>query len=191
MVGEMTLAFLGIDTGRAAVDAALVAGIVAVTLAVLRGLALLMVAGQDRRRKLYAEAYEAAMAWGEMVHRVRRRGEGDEAERKLIDKFHDLQLKLSYYEGWTATEGKALGRSYCRFVEEAKEKASPLIAQARTKPGHPFGEPTEDGDQLDLTEERDRFLRDVRAQLSLWWFPRLGVMWRNRQRNGANQKGSS
>jgi hypothetical protein len=187
----MITAFLGIETGSTPVDAAIVSGIVAVTLAILRALGILMVAGQDRRRKLYAEAYEAAMAWGEMVHRVRRRGQGEDAERALVNQFHELQLKLDYYQGWTATEGKYLCRSYCRFVNEIKTKAEPLIAAARSKPGQSLSEPTEKGAQLDLREESDRFLRDVRGQLSLFWFPRLGVVWRNRSSQDNTYKGST
>jgi hypothetical protein len=172
-------AILGIDTGDPVVDAAIVAALASVAVAVLRGVALIVSGQQERRRNLFSEAYKAAMAWGEMLYRVRRRANSAEAERALTDRFHDLQERIDYFQGWTASEGRWIGRSYCRLVDDIKVQTRPLLQEARARPGHRFGEAPSDGRNPDLSEARDRFLTDIRAQLSLLIVPRLMVIWRN------------
>jgi len=180
---------LGIDTGRAAVDAALVAGIVTLAVAVLRGIGLVLGRAQERQRTLYSKAYEAAMAWNEMVYRVRRRANEDDTERELVERFHTLQERIDYFEGWTASEGASIGTSYCRLVREIKNKTEPLIRAAWAEPGRAPSDPTPDDDEhADLRQERDRFLKDVRAQLSLLLLPRLAV-WK-RSKGTSSEKGT-
>jgi hypothetical protein len=94
---------------------------VTVLLAVLRALALWATGKRDRQRELYIRAYKTAMAWRGMVYRVRRRAEGVEAERTLIDRFHELQEEIDYYQGWTAGESRWMGRSFCGPVAAIKE----------------------------------------------------------------------
>lgn len=105
-----------------------------VLLAVLRALALWATGKRDRQRELYIRAYKTAMAWREMVYRVRRRAEGVEAERTLIDRFHELQEEIDYYQGWTAGESKWMGRSFCGLVAAIKEATREPIRFAWAQP---------------------------------------------------------
>lgn len=172
---------LGADVAPA-VGAALVTAGIAVLLAVLRAVGLVITGKRERRRALYSEAYRSAMAWRELLYRVRRRAYGAEAERELIDAFHDLQEKLDYYEGWTASESLWMGRSYCRLVSEIKDSTRAPIRAAweeadRRKPS----EGTRDDDVLpDVTATRDSYLKDVRDHLSLNPLWKIAVVWRNR-----------
>ena len=84
----------------------------------------------SERRKLYASAYKTILSWQEMLHRVRRRSNNEEENRKLINKFHDLQEELDYYQGLISSESKLLGISYKRFVNSVKDKNRYLNQQA-------------------------------------------------------------
>ena len=123
------------------------------------------------------------MGWNELLYRVRRRANDDESEAALVERFHQLQEQIDYYEGWTASEGAAIGRSYCRFVREVKEQTGVLIREAWKLPGRDACEPAGAGDvHPDLHSSRCRFLTDVRWQLSLFLLPRFFVSLRNPSR---------
>lgn len=181
--------FLGLDIAPA-VGAALVAAGAGVLLAALRALALVVSGAQERRRELYSEAYKAAMAWREMVYRVRRRTDGDEAARALIDRFHELQERIDFYEGWIASESRAMGRSFCRLVKAIKTKTeAPLrVAWEELDRRMPAQGVRDDDDHPDVRQERDAFLTDVRQHLSLLLYPKVAVAWRNRK--GQKELGS-
>jgi hypothetical protein len=172
--------FLGVDIAPG-VGAALITVAAGALLALLRAAVRVASDAQDRRRRLYSKAYKDAMAWREMVYRVRRRTGGEETDRALIERFHKLQERIDYYEGWTASESRWMGRSYCRLVNAIKEKCAGPLRDAWTE-----GErrPPADGSRGEdvhpnLTKEREVFLKDVRNHLSLWLFPKLFVVWRN------------
>lgn len=173
-------AFLGLGEGDAKLDAAIATGLFAVATLLLRAGGLFLTGQLERQRDLFSEAYESAMAWNEMLYRLRRRARAEEANRELVNRFHQLQEKIDYYEGWTATEGRFIGKSYCRLVRAIKRETEGLIQAAWETPGRLPGEPAPaDEVRPDLGPARDRFLRDVRNQLSLLFLPRLFVMLRN------------
>jgi hypothetical protein len=156
----------------------------AVIVAVLSAFLARVFAGRDRRRQMYGEAFRAALEWQEMLYRVRRRDKSDEAERVILDRFHDLQERLNYYEGWIGSESKYMRRSYRDLVEKQKLATRALIQEAWDKPGKKGN--AADGDlHPDAGGSRtapDVFLRDVRNHLSVqpWrWFM---VIIRNRKR---------
>lgn len=177
-------ALLGIDLGDdPEVKSALIAACVAIVLAALGGLAGYVTGKRERQRDLYSKAYKAAMGWREMLYRVRRRAAGDEAERALIERFHELQEELDYYQGWIASESPWLGRSYCRLVADVKASCRQDIVAA-------WGETerrtaalgTLEGDNSpDCGQTSERFLFDVRSHLSIWVLPKLLVVGRNRK----------
>jgi hypothetical protein len=188
-LAEGDVEIFGLNLGPPAVAAAIVTAVAGILLAVLRAGALVVSGKRERQRDLYGKAYRAAMAWREMLYRVRRRGAGEDADRALIERFHELQEEIDYYQGWTASDGRWIGRSYCRLVEEIKRETRPLLqgawaeqerrpaaAMARDEDGHP---------QTD--EARDRFLKDVRNHLSLWVLPKFAVVWRNRKCFGGDK----
>lgn len=158
------------------------AALIALATMLLRAAGLVLSGQQSRQRDLFSKAYGSAMAWNELLYRVRRRANTPEAEAALVDRFHDLQEQIDYYEGWTASEGAAIGRSYCFFVKEVKEATESLLQEAWLQPGRTPGAPAPNNEvHLDLHPARMRFLNDVRDQLSLWLLPRLFVIYRNQK----------
>lgn len=183
----LTLAdFLGLDIAPA-VGGALVTVIGGtLLLALLRALGTTITQRRERERELFGAAYKAAMAWREMLYRVRRRLDGEESDQALIDRFHELQEQIDYHEGWIASESPSMKRSYCRLVKEVKDKTRDPIRHAWQEPER--RDPADavlDGDvHPDLDEVRERFLKDVRQHLSLWLLPKLCVWSRNRPSDG-------
>ncbi|GLY14155.1 hypothetical protein Kisp01_11710 [Kineosporia sp. NBRC 101677] len=137
--------------------------------------------GRDRRRKLYGEAVKAALAWKELLYRVRRRPSSDEGARELINKFHEAQECLDFYHAWIGAESKSLSRSYEKLTRGVKTRTEEPIRQAweedaRAVPGN--ARPDDAHPNVDdLTE---CFLRDVRAHLSIRPLKRAGLWYRNR-----------
>jgi len=171
-------AFLGITVG----DPGVIAALIALATLVLRAMGLVLSGQQSRQRDLFSKAYGSAMGWNELLYRVRRRTNTPEADAALVDRFHDLQEQIDYYEGWTASEGAAIGRSYCQFVKGVKEATEGLIQDAWQRPGRVPGDLTPNDEvHPDLHPARMRFLTDVRAQLSFLLLPRLFVIYRNQR----------
>ena len=86
------------------VQAAIITAGVSLLLGVLTAIWSAISAKHARRRDLYSCAFKAALAWEEMLYRVRRRAEGDEAARALINRFHELQEEVNYHQGWLQSE---------------------------------------------------------------------------------------
>lgn len=125
---------------------------------------------RNRRRDLYSQAYRTALEWCEAVYRVRRRAADGSEDRELVKHMHDLQERIAYYQGWLCIEAADLGRSYQRFLDEVMEECKPLIQEAWTKPGRPPTEPTPADERApNLSDAKERFLREVRQHLSHWW----------------------
>lgn len=122
---------------------------------------------RDRRRSLYGGAYRAAVAWHEMLYRVRRRAEGSEQE--LVDRFHDLQEQFAYYRGWLSSESAALAESYRRLTDAVQDQTREPIREAWDQPPKPPDQQTEPATQVALPQEAELFLRDVREHLA--WNP--------------------
>lgn len=135
---------------------------------------------RDRRRTRAAEAYKAALAWNEMLYRIRRRSDDPEQRTSLVDRFHLLQEEIAFYRGWLTAEEPALGRSYDRLVCHVKKETEELIRQAWRCPGHqPEDELPAEQKLPDIRQECDRFLTDVRDHLS----PLPWCRWQVRRRN--------
>jgi hypothetical protein len=166
--------------------AAIIAGAASLVLAVLTGIAAYVTRKRERRRELYGQAYEVAMAWLEMLYRVRRRAASDEADRALIDRFHQLQERIDYFRGWIGSESSFMARSYCRLVNAVKASVEgPVDAAWKEEERRPAWEGTKDGDEHpDCSKESERFLFDVRWHLSLFGLGRPVVAWRNRRNQG-------
>jgi hypothetical protein len=165
---ETKLAVAGIAAGAA------IAG------AMIAAIAAYLSTKRDRRRLLYGEAFKAALGWQEMLYRVRRRAKGGEAA--IVDKSHDLQEELTYYEGWMGSESKYMARSYRRLVRAVKQGTESHITTAWSESIRPVpGNATEEDVHPRFQTESDGFLRDVRAYLSPWQWRKFGMMWRNRK----------
>jgi hypothetical protein len=165
--------------------AAFIAAVSALTVALLNVLYSQWSSRVDRRRNLYSEAYKAAMAWVEMVYRVRRRS--SDSEDDLVERFHDLQENIAFHEGWLATESPELARSYCKLIDAVRERASPLIRSAWSEDPRPRSQPSDDGDEHpDVQAARDAFLLDAQEHLSFWPWIRNRVKTRNPKETTSN-----
>lgn len=142
---------------------------------------------KDRQRELYGQAYEVAMAWREMVYRVRRRAEGAEAEQALVDRFHQLQEKIDFYQGWIGSESVFMCRSYATLVGEIKNltQAEINLAWGETVRRTPVGGLLPDDKHPDVSDPSARFLKDARSHVSsrnfFFFMPRIRVAWTNRE----------
>lgn len=132
------------------------------------------------KKKLFADAYKAAMAWQEMLYRVRRRAPGVVEEQKLVERFHQLQEEINYYQGLVFTESEVLGLSYDRFVNHVKKENKQLIQEAWESPiRRPKLGVIKTSKYPNTTKAGKAFLRDTRNWFSFWQVPKLFVLWRN------------
>lgn len=151
----------------------------ALCVGLLSALAAYLASKRERRRALYSEATKAAVAWGEMLYRVRRRRVDQEWE--LVSLFHEVQAQITYYDAWVGSESVYIKRSYDRLVREIKFASRDLIRSAwDAEPAARPGNAPLDEVNPDVSMHVDRFLRDVRSQLSPWPWRKLAVRWRNR-----------
>jgi hypothetical protein len=152
-----------------------------VVVALLSALAAYLASKRDSRRSLYSEAMQVIVSWKEMLYRVRRRS--DEETRDLVNSFHELQDKLSYFQGWIGSESKYMSRSYARLVRGIKGETEALIEKAWQEPGNPIpgNAPATEDDHPDITHYVDAFAADLRSHLSPLPWRKLAVAYRNRQ----------
>lgn len=165
------------ETERALVVAGIAASATLVA-ATIAATAAYLASKRERRRLLYGEAFKAALGWHEMLYRVRRRRTDNEGE--LVETFHELQERLTYYQGWIASESRYMERSYKRLVAAVKGGTEPLIRQAWESPVRPVpGNALPADEHPTFDAESSRFLQDVRSFLSPLYFRKLAVVWRN------------
>src|SRR6476620_3224974 len=175
-------ALLESDLSGAALGAA-ITGAVALLLALLRAFAILVSGKRERERELYGNAYRAAMAWRQMLYRVRTRP--PDGEQELLERFDELQVEIDYYQGWVSSEGRWIGRSYQRLVTAIQDKTIPLLDLAWKMSDEerlPTNEDRDAAGHPDTQLDSETFFDDVRNHLSFLFFPQLWVIWRNRRR---------
>lgn len=148
-----------------AVAGAAIAGLVA---AVTKAVDM-TVARQTRRRELYSRAFEAALAWEESLYRVRRRPTDKSGDRALVERFHDLQERINYHQGWLQMEDPALGAAYRDLVRAVKAATREEIQNAwQNTHGREPTEPLPEGEKHpDTRAAQDAFIAIVRSRL-LW-----------------------
>lgn len=94
------------------------------------------------RRRTYAEAVRAVIAWAEYPYQVRRRtSDGVEELARLRDLGHRLQGDLEYHRALLAAESPTLGNLYGEIVAGVKGACGDWIADAWAQP--PIQKPTE------------------------------------------------
>ena len=151
----------------------------AVTVAVLSAVLARVFAQRDRRRQMYGEAFRTALEWREMLYRVRRRDNTEDGDRAVIDRFHDLQERLDYYEGWIGSESKYMRRSYQKLVRASKDATLSHIQAAWNTPGKKGNADSSDSHPMADQAVRDGYLRDVRGHLSFQPWRWVFVAFRN------------
>jgi hypothetical protein len=165
----------------ATIIAAGVALLSAVLVAMLSAFIARIFVGRDRRRQMYGEAFRVALEWREMVYRVRRRDNSTEHDRALVDRFHELQERLDYYEGWIGSESKYMRRSFKRLVTAVKDATKYELQSAWNTPGESGNADPGEHHPAIPQSAMDDYLRDVRSHLSLQPWRWLCVAWRNRE----------
>ena len=137
--------------------------------------------GRDRKRQLYGEAYKTALEWREMVYRLRRRDNTREHDRLLTDRFHDLEERLDFYNGWIGSESLYMRRSYEKLVADSKQATLALIRDAWDVAGRAGNADPSDVHPTPSPDLADAFLRDVRSHLSFQPWRWAAVVIRNRK----------
>lgn len=130
---------------------------------------------RDRRRSLYSDAYQAAVGWGELYYRVRRRDPGSPYE--VAARFHEVQEQINFHQSWIDSESAALGRAYCRLVLRTKALTLQPIREAwAASPALPAdGFSVAPVSPAELGAARERFVADLRDHLSWWPWRRLAL----------------
>ena len=166
---------------QATLIAAGIAAASAVVVALLSAFVARIYVGRDRRRQMYGEAFRVALEWREMVYRIRRRDNTKENDRVITDRFHELQERLDFYEGWIGSESKYMRRSFGHLVKAAKDATQDDIKAAWEQRGTPGSADPDDHHPVIDQSAMDGYLRDVRAHLSLQPWRWMCVAWRNRE----------
>jgi hypothetical protein len=86
---------------------------------------------KDRRRKLLAEAFAAAVRYREFVYRVRRRKDDGPDERiRLSEALSEVQEQLNNYAALLRVEAPCVSKAYSDLVAATREIAGRQIARA-------------------------------------------------------------
>lgn len=89
---------------------------------------------RSRRRKMFADAFEAYVSYKEFPYAIRRR-RGDqlsEERQRISGELRHLQERLSFFMAWTQVESPKVGAAYTALVEGLRRIAGAEIAKAWT-----------------------------------------------------------
>ena len=153
-----------IATSGTAKDVVPWAAIVAAAVALLKLAWDSAQAKRDRRADIYSEAFKAAVAWSEMWFRVRRRPADGSGDQALVERFHELQEQITYYESWTAAHSEWMGHAYCSFVAGIKAAAQEPLQRAWIDPPCPPSQQLGRA-PFDLRQLKKKFSDSVRDSL--------------------------
>jgi hypothetical protein len=180
------LADQGASLLQSSVVAAVVAGAVSLT-------ALVSTSRRDRldrQRKLFAEAFEACIAYREYAYVVRRRdvAQPSSERARISTELSQVQMRLQSYCALLRVEAPRVGEAYGELISETKRIAGRAISAGWDAPA-----PVSDDDvrvrDVDLSELDawdDRYLVEVVHHLALW--PAWSRWRRGRVRDGVRPK---
>ncbi len=127
----------------------------------------------DEKKQTCAKALAQALAWLELPYRIRRRMSNEpEVLRGIVDRTHQLQEDLLFYQAWMRIELPAANEAYRALVAAAKGAVlEPARLAWRTEPVS-AAEGMNIGDLKigSIETEVDEFARVVRKDLSWWRF---------------------
>lgn len=135
-----------------------------------------------RGRTVFAEALEACAAYRECPYAIRRRRvDQPEAERqRLSEAIREIQVRITYYSGWTAAESESVGIAYARLVDATRAAAGRAMHDAWLMP--PIVSDADMNiapgtfDMSEIAEMEARYLEAVRMHLrsvAPWWGRRI------------------
>lgn len=166
---------------QATIIAAGIALVSALLVAVLSAFIARVLVGRDRRRQMYGEAFRVALEWREMVYRVRREDNSTEHDRALVDRFHELQERHDYYEGWIGSESRYMRRSFKRLISAVKDETKDNLQEAWKTKGKLGNADPNDHHPTIPRSATDGYLRDVRSHLSLQPWRWIAMWCRNKE----------
>lgn len=124
---------------------------------------------RNRKRDVFATAFQACMAYKEFPYVVRRRRPNNSADERvrISGELRSIQERLSYYTAWMATESPDVARAYQRLVKETRGIAGGKIHEAWKLP------PMERDDDMNMPDlglgklepAEDAYLGAVRNEL--------------------------
>ena len=126
---------------------------------------------QDRKRELFAAAYESCIEYAEMPYAVRRRRIDASADERLrlSEQLRGIQIKLAKYEAWVRFESPEVGAVYSELISLTREVAGRSIKSAWLDPGAATDSsmiiPTSVIDLRELTGPRESYMAAVGAHL--------------------------
>jgi hypothetical protein len=156
----------------------LASGIVAALVAAVVSLITLATTGrrarQDRQRQLFADAFEACIAYREFAYIVRRRRDDSTDEvARISGAMSELQTRLRSIEARVRVESPRVGDAYSKLVAETREVAGIQVRSGWESPPVP---PDRTGriegvDFASLAAPEAEFLDAARDHLALipWW----------------------
>jgi hypothetical protein len=158
-----------------ALVAAVVAGAVSLTTVWVAGRR----AERDRRRQLFAAAFQAPVAYREFVFRVRRRRDDRAEERvRISGALNEVQERLNYYDAILRVEAPRVSNAYSELVKATREIAGRQIAEAwkRELITAETAAHIPDVDFSGVERYEDAYLQEVADLLGFgpWWLRRVG-----------------
>ncbi|MFE4411324.1 hypothetical protein [Streptomyces sp. NPDC056821] len=125
----------------------------------------------ERKRELFAEAYEACIEYAEMPYAIRRRRADDApGERiRLSEEIRKIQIKIARHEAWIRFESPKAEVAYSKLVLETRQLAGTSMKEAWLTPGasedHEMVIPTSAVDLRPLAVYREKYMQAVESHL--------------------------
>lgn len=156
---------------------ALLAAIIAGSVA-LFGYSLAQISNQrDRKRKFYAEALSAVREYEELPYRIRRRLSSDDITRAALgERISDAYTKLRFYLAWLEIDSVVVGTAYADLVNRTRRIGGHARKKAWQKPIITRDEEMAFPEEyhFDNKEEWKLCVSAMRRELSLWSFASHG-----------------
>ncbi len=156
-----------------------VVALISTGVAALVSLLTLWVAGQrearQRRRRTYAEALAAGVAYREFPYAIRRRRDDTPSEERvrLSEALRQIQRELAFHEAWIRLEGgAATAAAFEALISETRKTAGSEMHDAWMAPPARTDADMNvtDIDHSSIKPLEAAYLTEVRNDLSLWRF---------------------
>lgn len=128
---------------------------------------------RERRRKMFADAYAAYVAYREFPFVIRRRRADKQADERarIAEEMRRAQQDLGYYIAWTKIESTEVGEAYSRLVAGARRTAGRAMNRAWAESRPVSADPEMNITNINLegcNDLEDAYLAAVRAHLRFW-----------------------
>jgi hypothetical protein len=152
---------------------AVVAALVSAVITLMGGWYKAVREDRERRRKMFADAYAAYVAYREFPFVIRRRRADKPADERarIAAEIRKAQQDLGYYIAWTKIESTEVGEAYSRLIAGTRRTAGRAMNRAWAA-----SQPVSSDPQMNITDVglegcnglEDAYLAAVRAHLRFW-----------------------